>query len=68
MSMTMSMTQLSGAHAFCRFLSQFQTEYLEILHNSTGHSQVMSSPNIGKNFVNFWAELQKLDHLTYIVI
>ena len=55
------MTQLSGAHAFRRFLSQLSTDFQEIMHR-TFPSHVLTSV---KKFVKLYAALQKLDHLTY---
>ena len=49
------MTQLSGEHAFRRFLRQLSTD---------SHEISKSSPNIGRNFVKLYAEFQKLNHLT----
>ena len=54
------MTQLSGAHAFHRFFRQLSTDFQESL-NRTFPSHVSTSI---KKFVESYAELQKLDHLT----
>ena len=43
------MTQLSGAHAFRRFIRQLSTDFHEIWYRS---------------FPSHYVELQKLDHLT----
>ena len=54
------MTQLSGAHAFRRSLRQF----LRQLSAYFVQDICKSYPNIDKNFVKLYSELQKLDHLT----
>ena len=53
------MTQLSGAHAFRRFLRQLSTDFHNFVQDIS-----KSCPNIGKKFIKLHAELQKLHHLT----
>ena len=54
------MTQLSEAHAFHRFLHQLFNRFSRKIEQDMSKSR----PNIDKKFVELYAELQKLDHLT----